>query len=82
MQNQAEHSLRESCGDGDGQGKDCDEYECFHWTCYRQVAREMQGNAGGLGRNLHPRAFACFHENPCADQTFDDASGGVGRDLQ
>jgi len=35
-----------------------------------------------LGRNLNPRAFPCLHEKPGADQTFDDASSGVGGDMK
>jgi hypothetical protein len=48
MKHQAEHSLRETSGDGDGQGQNGDEDERFHWTCYRQVAMEMQSSARGL----------------------------------
>ena len=46
MKNQAENPLRETRGDDDGQGQNSDEYERFHWTCYRQVSPEMQWNGG------------------------------------
>lgn len=81
VQNQAENPLRQDCGDGDGQGKNGDENERFHWTCYRQVSTKEQREIRGLGRNLNPRAFSCFDEQARADETLDDASGGVGRNV-
>jgi hypothetical protein len=42
MEHEAENPLRETSSDGDGQGENSDEYERFHWTCYRQVLVEMQ----------------------------------------
>jgi hypothetical protein len=33
MEHQAENSLRETSGDGNGQGQHSDENEGFHWTC-------------------------------------------------
>ena len=52
MKNEAENSLRETRGDGNGQGQNSDEYERFHWTCYRHVEMEMQGNGGIYGETL------------------------------
>ena len=40
--NQAENPFRETCGDGDGQGQNGDQYKRFHWTCYRQVQTKDQ----------------------------------------
>ena len=86
MEHEAENPLRETRSDGDGQGQDSDEYERFHWPCYRHVPSEIQGSRAGEPRglrgNLDPGAFACLDEKTGADQALHDTGGGVRGHLQ
>jgi hypothetical protein len=40
VQYQAENTFRQACGDGDGQGKNGDENERFHWSCLSAGSEE------------------------------------------